>query len=103
VGDIFLTCFIVHRQGIPSLDAIRHWWRACNVPSFESTSDRESPRSERRGTVISGQKSRTLANYFFYLVFDARANSVSIRYFPASQLNSEALRPIIHTASIVES
>ncbi len=49
------------------------------------------------------QKSRTLANYFFYLVFDARASSVSIRYFPASQLNSEALRPIVHTASIVES
>ena len=49
------------------------------------------------------QKSRKLANYFLYLVFDARAISVSIRYFPASQLNSEALRPIVHTASIVES
>src|SRR5260370_21722958 len=32
----------------PSLDAIRHWWRACNAPSSESTSDPESPRSERR-------------------------------------------------------
>ncbi len=49
------------------------------------------------------QKSRTLPNYFFYLVFDARASSVSIRYFPASQLDSEALRSVVHTASIVES
>jgi hypothetical protein len=49
------------------------------------------------------KKSRTLPNYFFYLMFDARAISVSIRYFPASQLNSEALRAIVHTASIVES
>src|SRR5258708_38746374 len=31
----------------PLLDAIRHWWRACNVRSFESTSDRESPLSEK--------------------------------------------------------
>jgi uncharacterized protein DUF3883 len=49
------------------------------------------------------QKSRKLANYFFYLVFDARASSASIRYFPASQLNPEALNPIVHTARIVES
>src|ERR1044072_1035781 len=49
------------------------------------------------------QKSRTLSNYFFYLVFDVRASFVSIQYFPANQLNSEALKPIIHTACIVES
>jgi hypothetical protein len=47
------------------------------------------------------QKSRTLANYFFYLVFDVRTRSVSIRYFPASHLMAESLRPIVHTASIV--
>src|SRR5260221_6867256 len=32
----------------PLLDVIHHWWRACNAPSSESTSDQESPRSERR-------------------------------------------------------
>jgi hypothetical protein len=49
------------------------------------------------------QKSRKLANYFFYLVFDVKSSSVSISYFPASQLIPESLRPIVHAASVVAS
>lgn len=48
------------------------------------------------------QRSQTLPNYFFYLVFDVRASSVSVRYFPASQLSSESLSAVVHTARIVE-
>jgi hypothetical protein len=48
------------------------------------------------------QKSQTLINYFFYLVFDARDSSTSIRYFPGNTLTLEALTPVVHTASLVE-